>query len=136
VRTGGSIQGWYGDNFLPALLPAAHAAGLQVIAWDFPFLSDPLRDVRRADKAITSRFGGERIDGFSPDIETISEGTFDTARRVRVYLSRVRQLAGTLPEWQDMPLTWLAIAGLVCTIIGFIVMFFTQSQGYGGLFAP
>jgi len=24
----------------------------------------------------------------------------------------------------------------VCTIIGFIVMFFTQSQGYGGLFAP
>ena len=32
--------------------------------------------------------------------------------------------------------SWLAIAGLVCTIIGFVVMFFTQNQGYGGLFAP
>jgi hypothetical protein len=97
VRTGGSIQGWYGDNFLPALLPAAHAAGIKVIAWDFPFLSDPLRDVRRAEKLLTGRFGGERIDGFSPDIETISEGTFDTDRRVRIYLSRVRNLAGRLP---------------------------------------
>ena len=47
-----------------------------------------------------------------------------------------RKVAGTLPEWQDLPLTWLAIAGLICTIIGFIVMFFTQNQGYGGLFAP
>ena len=41
-----------------------------------------------------------------------------------------------LPEWQDLPLTWLAIAGLVCLIVGVLVMFFTQSQGYGGLFAP
>jgi hypothetical protein len=37
--------------------------------------------------------------------------------------------------WQDMPMTWLAIAGLACTIAGFLVMFFTQDQGYGGLFA-
>jgi len=36
---------------------------------------------------------------------------------------------------QDLPITWLAIAGLACTILGFMVMFFTQSQGYGGLFA-
>ena len=50
-------------------------------------------------------------------------------------LHRSLELAGTLPEWQDMPLTWLAIAGLVCAIAGFIVMFFTQNQGYGGLFA-
>ncbi len=53
-----------------------------------------------------------------------------------VRIKEQRKLAGTLPEWQDLPLTWLAIAGLVCTIIGFIVMFFTQNQGYGGLFAP
>ena len=97
VRTGGSIQGWYGDRFLPALLPAAHAAGLKVIAWDFPSLSDPLRDVRRAHLAMTRTFAGQRIDGFSPDIETISEGTFDTVRRVQVYLSRVRKDAGNLP---------------------------------------
>jgi len=44
-----------------------------------------------------------------------------------------RKLTCTLPEWQELPLTWLAIAGLVCTIAGFIVLFFTQNQGYGGL---
>jgi hypothetical protein len=50
-----------------------------------------------------------------------------------VKIKQERKLAGTLPEWQEMPLTWLAIAGLACTIIGFLVMFFTQSQGVGGL---
>ena len=53
-----------------------------------------------------------------------------------VKIKEQRRLAGTLPDWQDLPLTWLAIAGLVCTIAGFVVLFFTQSQGYGGLFAP
>lgn len=52
-----------------------------------------------------------------------------------VKIKEERKLAGTLPEWQDLPLTWLAIAGLVCLIVGVLVMFFTQSQGYGGLFA-
>ena len=50
-----------------------------------------------------------------------------------VKLMNERKVAGTLPEWQELPLTWLAIAGLVCTIAGFIVMFFTQNQGAGGL---
>ena len=50
-------------------------------------------------------------------------------------IKQQRKLAGTLPEWQDLPLTWLAIAGLACTIVGFVVMFLTQNQGYGGLFA-
>ena len=41
VRTGGSKQGYYGDPLLHALLRAAHAAGLKVIAWDFPAMSNP-----------------------------------------------------------------------------------------------
>ena len=50
-----------------------------------------------------------------------------------VKIKNERKLAGTLPEWQELPLTWLAIAGLACTIVGFLIMFFTQNQGYGGL---
>ena len=53
-----------------------------------------------------------------------------------VQIKRERKLAGTLPSWQDLPITWLAIAGLGFTIAGFLVMFLTQNQGYGGLFAP
>jgi hypothetical protein len=52
-----------------------------------------------------------------------------------VRIKEQRRLAGTLPAWQDLPLTWLGIVGLLCAIAGFIVMFFTQNQGYGGLFA-
>ena len=50
-----------------------------------------------------------------------------------VKIKQERKIAGTLPEWQELPLTWLAIAGLACTIVGFLVMFFTQNQGAGGL---
>lgn len=53
-----------------------------------------------------------------------------------VKIKEQRRVAGTLPAWQDLPLTWLAIVGLLCAIAGFILMFFTQNQGYGGLFAP
>ena len=97
VRTGGTYQGWYGAPLLTRLLPAAHAAGIRVIAWDYPTLGDPVADANRAARVMTGRFGGERIDAFSPDIEEIYEGTFDTPRRVRVYLSRVRATAGNLP---------------------------------------
>lgn len=52
-----------------------------------------------------------------------------------VKIKQERKIAGTLPSWQDMPMTWLGIAGFACAILGFFVMFFTQDQGYGGLFA-
>jgi hypothetical protein len=52
-----------------------------------------------------------------------------------VKIKQESKIAGTLPSWQDMPMTWLGIAGFACAIVGFLVMFFTQDQGYGGLFA-
>jgi hypothetical protein len=97
IRTGGTKQGWYGRKFLDPLLPAAHAAGIAVIAWDFPTLSDPVADAARAALAINGTFGGRHIDGFSPDVETINEGTFNAPRRVAVYLALVRRAAGNLP---------------------------------------
>ena len=97
VRTGGR-QGYYGDQFLPRLVPAARAAGLKVIAWDFPFLSDPVADARRAQQAYA-----DGVDAFSPDIETSAEGTYATPRRVTLYLSLVRSYAGTRPVVATVP---------------------------------
>ena len=89
LRTGSSQNGFYGSATLRELVPVAHAAGISVIAWDFPTLSNPAADAARA--ALAFRSGA---DAFSPDIETSAEGTYLTARRVRYYLSLVRGIAG------------------------------------------
>lgn len=98
IRTGGTRQGYYGDRFLPQLVPAAHAAGLAVVAWDFPFLSNPMADVLRAKQALAAG-----VDAFSPDVETAAEGTYLTARRVALYLSAVRRYAGARPVVATVP---------------------------------
>jgi hypothetical protein len=104
VRTGSSRTGFYGSAELRALLPRAHAAGIRVVAWDFPYLYDPEADARRA--AATLAFtapGGHRVDAFSPDIESPSEGTQRTPRRVTVYLGLVQRAAGTRPLVTTVP---------------------------------
>jgi hypothetical protein len=98
VRTGGSRQGYYGNQVLPELVPAAHAAGLKVVAWDFPFMSDPLADALRAKAALDAG-----VDAIAPDVETEYEGTYATARRVELYLSLVRSYAGTRPVAATVP---------------------------------
>ena len=98
VRTGGSRQGYYGDHVLPQLVPAAHRAGLKVVAWDFPFLSDPVADANRAHRALATG-----IDAFAPDIETSAEGSHATAQRVTLYLSLVRRYAGDRPIAATVP---------------------------------
>ena len=106
VRTGSSNDGFYGGATLKALLPAAQVAGITVIAWDFPTLSNPAADATRAAAAL--RAGA---DGFGPDIESAAEGTYLTARRVAYYLSRVRAAAGAKPVVAVVPRPtsyWLA----------------------------
>jgi hypothetical protein len=106
VRTGSSQSGFYGVATLAALIPAAHAAGIAVIAWDFPTLSDPAADARRADAAL--RLG---VDGFGADIESPAEGTYLTARRVSYYLALVRAAAAQRPVVAIVPRPtsyWLA----------------------------
>ena len=92
VRTGSSNNGYFAGPILRALVPAAHAAGVAIIAWDFPTLSDPARDAARAAAAL--RAG---VDGFGADIESAAEGTYLTSRRVAYYLSLVRAAAGARP---------------------------------------
>ena len=106
VRTGSNPDGFYGATTLEALLPAAHAAGIAVIAWDFPALSNPVADAARAAGAL--RAGA---DGFAADIESAAEGTYLTARRVAYYLSLVRTAAGEKPVVAVVPRPtsyWLA----------------------------
>src|SRR5579863_800688 len=106
VRTGSTTNGYFGDPILKALVPAAHAAGIAVLAWDFPTLSDPASDARRAAAALQAG-----ADGFGADIETSAEGTYLSARRVAYYLSLVRALAGDKPVVAIVPQPttyWLA----------------------------
>jgi hypothetical protein len=98
VRTGGSRQGWYGDRVLPQLVPAAHDAGLEVVAWDFPFLGDPVADAARAKQALDAG-----VDAIAPDVETEYEGTWATPRRIELYLSLVRAHAGDRPVAATVP---------------------------------
>lgn len=95
VRVGDSMNGFYGASELDQLVPAAHAAGLSVIAWGFPYLYDPAGDARWTAQILAWRGpGGATVDGYSADIERPSEGVDLTAQRVGVYLEAVRRAAG------------------------------------------
>lgn len=98
LRTGSSQDGFYGGPTLEALVPAAHAAGIDVIAWDFPTMSDPTVDATRAADALR-----DGADGFAVDIESAAEGTYLTPRRVAYYLSLVRAAAGDRPVVAVVP---------------------------------
>jgi hypothetical protein len=75
VRTGSSKAGFQAGDFLNAVLPAAHKAGIRVYGWDFPYLDDIGADVARAAQAARYRTpSGDRIDGFAADIEFRSMG--------------------------------------------------------------
>ncbi|HEX2272241.1 MAG TPA: hypothetical protein VHG90_00010 [Acidimicrobiales bacterium] len=96
VRVGDSRDGFYAADVLAELVPRAHARGLKVIGWGFPYLWDPVADARWSADALGWRGpDGSVLDGFSPDIERASEGVALTARRARVYLGLVRQAAGS-----------------------------------------
>jgi hypothetical protein len=104
VRTGSSRSGFYAGSQLRALLPLAHAAGIRVVAWDFPYLYDPVLDAARAAETLAfTAPGGHRIDAFSPDIESRSEGTQQTAARLRVYLGLVQRAVGDRPLVSTVP---------------------------------
>ena len=95
VRLGSSKKGFYARNDLDRLLPVAHAAGIKVVGWDFPYLEDPEGDAQRSfGEAAYTTPTGHRIDAFAADIETPSEGTVLTAERASYYVSRLRGLVG------------------------------------------
>lgn len=95
LRLGSSKKDFYARGDLDRLLPVAHAAGLKVIGWDFPYLDDTDGDAHRANAEIRyTTPTGHRIDGFAADIETPAEGTNLTGRRAFQYADRLRSLVG------------------------------------------
>jgi hypothetical protein len=95
VRVADSQSGFYGAGELAALVPPAHAAGLKIVAWGFPYLYDPVGDAGWTAQALAWKTqAGDRVDGFSADIEESTEGVDLTERRAAVYLAAVRREAG------------------------------------------
>lgn len=140
VRSGSSRQGFYARDLLADLLPRAHAAGLQVLVWDFAYLHDPVRDARRAVETLAYRTpDGHRIDGFSPDIETSSEGVLAGAVRVRVYLGLLqralgdRPLVATVPRPTEKRLATYPYAAMAPYVDAFAAMVYWSCHEPGGL---
>ena len=95
VRMGSAWDGFNVAPFVDRLLPAAHAAGIKIIGWDFPKFEPVEADIQRAMTMIRHTTpGGHRIDAFSPDIETRAEGTRLTPENARRYGSLLREAAG------------------------------------------
>ncbi|HVS42723.1 MAG TPA: hypothetical protein VMU20_10670 [Candidatus Dormibacteraeota bacterium] len=98
VRVADSQDGFYGDDELASIVPRAHRRGLSVIAWGFPHLYDPVADAGWSKAVLDWRAPeGDRVDGFSADIETSTEGVELTGRRAALYLSLVRQARAGRP---------------------------------------
>jgi hypothetical protein len=96
LRVGSHWDGFYGGPFMDKLLPAAHEAGLLVFGWDFPRLGDSVAgDVQRAMAIINYETPGRhRLDGFTADIETESEGTHISRESASAYGKAIRDIAG------------------------------------------
>jgi hypothetical protein len=95
VRTGSSVDGFYAAPFLDALLPVAHAARLRIIGWDFPYFTDIGADISRAVAAISYMTPtGDRLDGFSADIETRFEGVSLSPEGAALYGAALRAAVG------------------------------------------
>ena len=100
VRAGDSQSGAYPASALDPILDTAHAAGIAVIAWDYPTLSDPVADAARAAQVVDHVSpGGSHVDGFSPDLES----SFISGPRVATYLSRVAAAMPKIPVVATVP---------------------------------
>lgn len=96
VQTGSSKQGWIGTPALTGLLRASKGTGIDIIAWDFPALRNPVADARRLARAASFHCSGcARVAAVAPDVETASEGTRIGDQAVARYYMALRQ---ALPE--------------------------------------
>ncbi len=92
VQTGSSKKGWIGTPVLTGLLRATKGTGIDIIAWDFPTLKNPVADARRMARAASFRCSGcARVAAVAPDVETAAEGTRIRDGGVARYYTALRQ---------------------------------------------
>ena len=90
VEVAGSRVGFYGGPGLATLLPVAHAHGIRVLAWVYPYLQNVAGDVEMTVEA--ARFtapSGDHPDGIMADVEQNM-----TPGAVKGYSQIVRALLG------------------------------------------
>jgi hypothetical protein len=90
LQVGRSNLGFYGGPGLDRLLPVAHAGGVAVVAWVYPFLKDATADVNlsvQAGRYVTP--DGQRPDALAADVE---ENT--GPEEVHAYSQLVRAMLG------------------------------------------
>ena len=91
VRAGTSRSGLNTWPDVARILPVAHAAGLKVIPWFFPYLYNPAQDAARTVAVLRTVVNGHKVDGFAADIETPAEGTRLSRKGVKEYINAVRK---------------------------------------------
>ena len=98
---------------LAALLEAAHAAGIEVVAWYLPSFTDPEADARRSLAAIRFRTQtGGGFDSFALDIESSvvrspalrNARLLDLSRRLRAAVGPSYALGAIIPSPRGMQL--------------------------------
>lgn len=87
------------DQLTPAMLVAAHEAGLRVVAWFLPHHADVAADVRRVRALLEFEVDGHRFDGVAIDIEDTQSVPDHALRNQRVvqFSRRIREAAGDDP---------------------------------------
>ena len=70
VQVARSNLGFYGQRALDQLLPIAHANGVAVVGWVYPFLRDVVADVYMTNDAVRyTTPDGHRVDALAADLE-------------------------------------------------------------------
>ncbi|MBA3823178.1 MAG: hypothetical protein H0X24_04625 [Ktedonobacterales bacterium] len=82
--------GFFDQNTLDRLIPAAHAAGIKVIAWVYPYLRNVADDLRMSQAVANYHTPtGDHVDGIGADVEETTD-----APAVFAYGQVLRQMVG------------------------------------------
>ena len=101
----------YRPAMMERFIIAAHAYGIDVVAWYLPSFASPRQDLRRSKKAIDFRTAdGQRFDSFALDIESTEVDSIakrnarmlELSQRLRAYVGPNYAMGGITPDVQSL----------------------------------